>query len=257
MTRDALRQLTNVIGIALTVAVNAAAVALPLNGISTGELADRFPVLIQPAGWAFSIWSLIYAGLIAYAVYQALPSQRTSPILRRIGWLVPLSCLANIGWLYLWHYEFASLSIIAMLALLASLAAIYVRLGPARTRLSGPARLWVAVPFSLYLGWITVATLVNVAVVAYDQQLAVVTENREGWTIVLLAVAAAVAVTVSVRRADIAYIGVIVWAVAAIIARNDGRPLVVAAAVLTAIAAVASLGLGVLRARRQDQRLTA
>ena len=69
----------NALGLLLTIAVNAAANAIPLNGRTTGAISNAFENPIAPAGYVFSIWSLIYAALIAFVVYQALPSQRNNP----------------------------------------------------------------------------------------------------------------------------------------------------------------------------------
>ena len=122
--------------------------ALPLNGQSTGEISDRFQVYFVPAGYVFSIWGLIYLGLGAFAVYQALPAQREDPRLRRIGYLFALSCLANVAWLFLWHYEQFALTVVAMLPLLLSLIAIYLRLEIGRVRVPAIEEWLVRVPFA-------------------------------------------------------------------------------------------------------------
>ncbi len=119
MRKDIIRQWVNLLAFGATFALNGLANALPLNGQSTGEISDRFQVYFVPAGYVFSIWGLIYLGLGAFAVYQALPAQREAPRLRRIGYLFALSCLANIAWLFLWHYEQFPLTLVAMLSLLA------------------------------------------------------------------------------------------------------------------------------------------
>src|SRR3989304_5123186 len=102
--KDFVRQTIFVLSIAAMIAVNILANALPLNGLNTGEISDRFTVYFVPAGYVFSIWGLIYLGLIAYAVYQALPSQRDNARLTNISLLVVVSCFANIAWLVCWHY---------------------------------------------------------------------------------------------------------------------------------------------------------
>src|SRR5512139_1923756 len=99
MSKDTIRQYVNLLSVLLALIVNILASALPLNGQNTGAISDRFQVLFVPAGYVFAIWGLIYIGLIAFGVYQALPSQRENPRLRRVGYLFALSCLANIAWL--------------------------------------------------------------------------------------------------------------------------------------------------------------
>ena len=77
MNRDSVRQWINVLSLIAMVVVNALANILPLNGLNTGEISDRFEIYFVPAGYVFSIWGLIYLALAGFAVYQALPAQRT------------------------------------------------------------------------------------------------------------------------------------------------------------------------------------
>jgi benzodiazapine receptor len=103
--RDRLRQLSVVLTVLVTIVVNVLANALPINGLDQRQISDRFRVYFVPAGYAFSIWGLIYIGLVAFAILQALPSQRQNPRLRAVGWWVVLSGVANYAWIFLWHYE--------------------------------------------------------------------------------------------------------------------------------------------------------
>jgi hypothetical protein len=128
MNRDMIRQALVVVATLAVITVNVLANALPLNGQNTGEISDRFDILFVPAGYVFSIWSLIYLGLIAYSIFQASPGQRENPRLRRIGYLYVLSSIANIVWLFLWHYEVFTLTLVAMVTILLSLILIYLRL---------------------------------------------------------------------------------------------------------------------------------
>ncbi len=88
--KDTLRQLAVIVTILVALVVNGLANALPLNGQNTGEISDRFLVYFSPAGFVFAIWGVIYFGLIAYAIYQALPSQRQNPHLQATGWWIAL-----------------------------------------------------------------------------------------------------------------------------------------------------------------------
>ncbi|MFN2225178.1 MAG: TspO/MBR family protein, partial [Anaerolineae bacterium] len=212
--RDIVRQIVNVAATVLLITVNALANTLPLNGLNTGEISDRFDVYFVPAGYVFAIWGLIYVALAAFTVYQALPSQRENPLLRRIGYLYALSCAANVAWLFLWHYEQFIWTLVAMGSLLILLIAIYLRLRIGRLRVP-PADAWlVHVPFSIYLGWITVATIANVT-----QMLDFLNWNGWGlapewWAIIMLIVGGVVASLMSITRGDVAYVLVIVWAFA-------------------------------------------
>ena len=136
MKRDLLRQIITVIGVVATIVVNALANALPINGLQTGEVSDQFPVYFVPAGYVFSIWGLIYLGLIAFAVFQALPGQRENSRLRSIGGLFAVASLANIAWIFAWHYERFPLSMPVHADLLGSLIGIYLRLDTGRSTAS-------------------------------------------------------------------------------------------------------------------------
>jgi hypothetical protein len=207
-----IRQTLNVLAVVLVVVVNGLANALPMNGQSTGEISDRYPVLFVPAGYVFSIWGVIYVGLFAYAIYQARPSQRDNPRLRSIDALFWLSCLANITWIFLWHYNQLPLTLIAMLGLLASLIGIYLRLDIGHASVPTGERWTVHVPFSVYLGWVTVATVANVTTALYSLGWNGQPLSPEFWAIAMLAVGAVITAAMLQTRRDLAYALVIVWA---------------------------------------------
>lgn len=98
MNKDTIRQWVNIIAPILTLAVNGLSEAIPLNGQTSAQIANRLPILFVPANYVFSIWGIIYVLLLAFGVYQALPSQRENPLLRRIGYWFALTCLANGIW---------------------------------------------------------------------------------------------------------------------------------------------------------------
>jgi benzodiazapine receptor len=253
MRKDSFRQLVVVLAVVATVVLNGLANALPLNGQTTGEISDRFQVYFVPAGYVFSIWGLIYLALAAYAVYQALPAQRENPRLGRIGYLFVLSCLANVAWLFLWHYERFVWTVIAMLGLLLSLIAIYLRLGIGRTQVSPAERWLVHVPFSIYLGWVTVATVANITSLldylnwgGWGIQPAV-------WAVIMLIVGAAIASAVGLTRGDVAYMLVIVWAFVGIAVKHASTPLVATAAWATTGIVVVMLVVSVLIKRRPNR----
>lgn len=249
MNRDTLRQWVNVLAVVATIVINALANAIPFNGLNTGEISDRFQVFFVPAGYVFSIWGLIYLALIAFAIYQVLPSQRENPALRRVGYWFAFSCAANIVWLFLWHYELFPLTLVFMIALLLSLIVIYQRLEIGRERVS-PAQKWlVHVPFSIYLGWITVATIANVTDV-----LDYVNWNGWGiapqtWAVIMLVAGLGITAAMITRRGDSAYALVIAWAFAGIGVKQAGAPLVSGAAWLMTALVVAGLFLPLISAR--------
>ncbi len=214
--KDIYRQVAVVLTVLVTITVNTLANALPLNGLNTGEISDRFQVYFVPAGYVFSIWGVIYIGLLAFAIYQALPSQRQNPRLQAVGWWVSLGGLANSAWIFLWHYERFPLTLIAMLVLLATLIITYLRLGIGRTSVA-PAEAWaVRVPFSVYLGWITVATVANVTSLLDFLQWDGFGIAPLIWMGIVLAAVLAIAAAMNLTRRDVAYALVILWALAGI-----------------------------------------
>lgn len=254
MKKDTFRQIVNVLAFVATVAVNGLANALPLNGQTTGEISDRFDVYYVPAGYVFSIWGLIYLALGAFVVYQALPSQRDNPRLRRVGYLFALSCAANVAWLFLWHYEVFPLTLVAMVALLLLLIAIYLRLGIGRTEVSTVEKWLVRVPFSIYLGWITVATIANATSLLDYLNWGGWGISPETWAVIMLVAGAGIASAVSLTRGDVAYTLVIVWAFAGIAVKHAGTPVVSTAAwVMTVVVALMTV-VGTLLNRRRQQR---
>ena len=255
--KDILRQITVVLGTLAVIVVNALASALPLNGQTTGEISDRFAVYFVPAGYVFSIWGLIYLALIGYSVFQALPSQRKNPRLRRTGWLYVLSCAANIAWIFLWHYEYFAFSLIAMGALLLLLIAIYLQLGTGRTHVPAAETWLVRVPFSIYLGWITVATVANVTSVLEYAGWNGWGLTPVAWAVIMMVVAAVVAGLVSLTRGDIAYVAVILWAFAGIAVKHNTVLSIVVTAWVAGILLALTLLIGVplARARMRDQAL--
>lgn len=240
--RDRIRQVINVAAVFATIALNGLANALPLNGLTTGEISDRFDVYFVPAGYVFSIWGLIYLALVAFAVYQALPSQRDNPRLRRVGYLFALSCVANVAWLFFWHYEVFPLTIVAMVALLLLLIAVYVRLGIGRSTVPAAERWLVRLPFSIYLGWVTVATIANATSLLDYLNWSGWGISPEIWTVIMLIAATGITAAVTFTRGDIAYGLVIVWAFAGIAVKHaDTRMVSTAAWVATAAVALVTV----------------
>jgi hypothetical protein len=220
--KDVLRQISVILTVIATIVINVLANALPINGLNTGEISDRFQVYFVPAGYVFSIWGLIYIGLIAFAIFQALPSQRENPRLRLTGWWICLGGLANIAWIFLWHYEMFPLTLIAMLILLATLIITYLRLGTGRTTVSTAETWAVRVPFSIYLGWITVATVANVTSLLYYLNWDGFGIAPEIWMLIVLAAVLVIATLMNFTRRDVAYTLVILWALAGISVKHAG-----------------------------------
>ncbi len=252
--KNTLRQISVVVVLLATIVINILANALPINGMDTGAISDSFHVYFVPAGYVFAIWGIIYIGLIAYAVYQALPSQKENPRLQATGWWVVLGGLANSAWIFLWHYLQFVGTLVAMLILLVTLIAVYVRLGINRFKVS-PGETWaVRVPFSIYLGWITVATIANVSDV-----LDYLKWNRFGiseatWMVIVLAAVVLISGLMSLLRKDIAYALVILWALAGIAARFPAEGVVTMAVWVTFGLVAVTLGVAIFSPRPYRSR---
>lgn len=224
MNKNILRQLAVVLTTLFALALNGAANALPLNGRSTGEISDSFNVLFVPAGYVFSIWGVIYLGLLAYTIYQALPSQRQNPLLQRTGGWVALSSIFNGAWIFFWHYGYYAVTLGVMLALLASLLVVYLRLGIGQRRFSTLEKWTLSIPISIYLGWITVATIANATSLFSYLGWTGWGVSPTAWTLILLAAGVIIGGFMAFTRSDIAYLLVLVWAFAGISVRWASLP---------------------------------
>jgi benzodiazapine receptor len=240
----------NFIAVLVTLTVNGLANALPFNGQTTGSISDRFPVLFTPAGYVFSIWGIIYLGLLAFGVYQLLPGQRSNPRLERIGYWFALSCLFNSAWIFFWHFNYFALTLVIMLGLLGSLLIIYLRLNIGFGSVSTTDKWLVNLPFSIYLGWISVATIANFSVVLYNSGWTSGGLFPIVWTLVLLAVGTVLGSAMIIRRREVAFPLVLVWAFVGIWQKQSSTNLAVGAAAVTA-AALLLVVLAVFRKRRE------
>ena len=230
---DLVRRIATVASYLVTLAVNGAANALPINAQGTGEISDRYQVYVVPAGYVFGIWGVIYLGLGAFTVYQAVRGD--DPVARRLGWLPAITGVLNIAWILCFHYGWFVPSVVIMLALLVTLIEIYRRIRefPDVDRV---ARWAVRIPFSIYLGWISVAAVANVAQTLDALGLEPTLLPAEWLASIVLAVVAVTAGRFAFRNADPAYGAVIVWAFAGIAVKEASTPVVPWVASLGAIA---------------------
>ena len=238
MNKDTLRQVINIVVIIVTLAVNGLANAIPFNGQTTGEISDRFHVFFTPAGYVFAIWGVIYLGLITFALYQALPSQRENPRLRKLGYILAAANLANTFWLFFWHYNLFVLSLLTMLILLGLLIATYLILGIGRTPVSFAERWMVHLPVSIYLGWISVATIANVTDVLYDIDWDGFGIAPQSWAVIMLAVAVLLGTVMALNRRDTAFLLVFGWAFAGIAVKQSAAKMVSTSAWVAAFLAL-------------------
>lgn len=240
-------QVLNVVLLSGTLVVNYLANALPINGKNTGQLSDQYPNLFTPAGLTFSVWGVIYAGLIAFVVYQALPlfnrrwATEVNPIVAAVGGLFALTCVLNAGWIFAWHYEQVGLSVGIMLIFLGTLTLLNLRLRRKKIPPTWRVRWLVDVPFGLYWGWISIATIANVTAWLVNEDWNGLGISEGFWAVLLIAVGATVTLVVLRRTHRWAYGVVVLWAFAGIIIKqqselNEARTLVTVGAALGMLA---------------------
>jgi hypothetical protein len=214
----------NLLGFLGTVVVNALANILPINGVTTGELSDRYPSLFVPAGLTFAIWGVIYVLLAIFVVYQLIPSVRRDAqkvdFVQRIGPLFFISSLANIGWIFAWQYQILPLSMVLMLVLLGCLLAIYLRMNIGKSEATKAEKYSVHLPFSVYLGWITIATIANVTALLVDINWGRWGLGEQFWAVAVIIVGIAIALSVLLTRKDIYYCLVVDWALLGILLKR-------------------------------------
>lgn len=242
MSKDTIRQSANLLSVLLALSVNILASTLPLNGQNTGEISDRFQVYFVPAGYVFAIWGVIYLGWLAFTIFQIQPSQKSNVRLRRLGYLFALSNIANATWLFCWHYNQFGWSVIIMLVLLGLLITSYLRLNVNRS-FAKPAEYWsVDVLFSIYLGWITVATVANISDWLYFVGWNGFGISAQVWAVIMLGVASVLGLAMALTRRDTGYLLILVWAFIGIAVKQTSAPMVVFSAWM---AAAMMLGLAI------------
>lgn len=235
---------------AVTVLVNGLAGGTTiLGGKSTAEISDTNPTLITPAGYVFSIWGIIYILLGIFVIFQALPVEKGKEYHGKIGWLFVLSSLLNIAWLFLWQFEYLSLSVVLMFLLLASLISIYLRLNIGKSSVPLREKLAVHVPFSVYLGWITIASIANVSVALVSAGWDGFGISQEIWAALIIVIALVITLLVIATRKDAAYGLVIIWALAGIAVKQSGYSNIVMLAETGAIITVIALAASILLSR--------
>ncbi|MBU2566399.1 tryptophan-rich sensory protein, partial [Patescibacteria group bacterium] len=215
------------IGVAISyvgmVAVNVMATALPINGVTTGEASDRFANLFTPAGITFSIWGLIYILLAIYTVYQfdfiqKHQDDKKTVIYNKIRIFFIISSLTNMAWIFAWHYGVIWLSVLIMLALLTSLIIISDTIN--KLTLSKIEKIYICLPFSVYFGWITVATIANITVFLVSLNWSGFGISEQIWTVIILLIGALIGILRMLKDKKIPYGLVLIWAYAGILIKH-------------------------------------
>ena len=216
--------LLNLIGFLAMVIVNALAVMLPINNKTTAELSDKYPNLFVPSGLTFSIWGVIYVLLAFFIIFQTIFALKKDTggkgFIQKIGILFFISSVLNVGWIFAWHYEMVPVSLVLMLLLLASLIAIYLRLNIGKSDSKRYEKIFVHVPFSVYLGWITIATIANITALLVSVNWNRFGINDQFWTVLVIVVGILIALAMLFRRNDIFYNLVVDWALLGILLKR-------------------------------------
>ncbi|NIG56089.1 hypothetical protein [Chitinophaga sp. Cy-1792] len=213
------------------VAANILAVVLPINGLTTAEVADNYPSLFIPANFTFMIWPVIYFCLAAFTIYQQVlafsgrPFEELSSFMRKMDHWFILSCIVNAGWLFAWHYEIISLSLILVVIQTSCLVMIHRNFGIRNRDASSSEKLFIELPFSIYLGWMAVALLGNVGSLLAYEDWAGSHPTQIRITILLTGIATAITMLMILYRNNIMYALVTVWALYGIISRRQAEGL--------------------------------
>ncbi|MET1051908.1 MAG: TspO/MBR family protein [Mycetocola sp.] len=251
-TRDRLRQIIVVISAILAIIGSfigsGAAGGTPIAEASGGALsADATPV--APDGPAFAIWSLIYAGLIGYAIWQLLPAQKTDDRHRRLGLPVTLSLLLNAAWILSVQFDLLWASVPVIVALLAVLIWAF-RITLAHRPKNLIDGIITDGTLGLYLGWVTIATVANVAAVLATVGFGVDGISPDLWGVIVLAVAGAIGVGLALYgRGRFAPSASLCWGIAWVAVGRLTGDLISVATAITAIAVVAVILLVTIAAR--------
>jgi hypothetical protein len=211
-----------------TIVFNVLAATGYVNGITPAEISDKYPTVITPAGYAFSIWSLIYFGLSAFSIYQLLPGN-----LERFGGIRTLyiaSCVLNCAWIYFWHHDQIGICVILIFALAISLVLIMAKF---RNTVTLAETFVVKGTFGMYAGWVTVASLVNLLVYFRYVESPLASSNLVAVVIVIIATVAA---TLATRlAANHFYPFAVAWALTAIAVKQSANTKIVVACALGVI----------------------
>ncbi|MGG6270864.1 tryptophan-rich sensory protein [Leptolyngbya sp. AN03gr2] len=225
-------QVATLVSIFAAIVINALSNAFPVGGLNIGAIANTIlgGVLITPQNYAFAIWGVIYIGLIGFGIYQFLPSQRFNSHLLKLRAPIIWASVFQIVWVYLFQFRQFWLSVLFMFGILLNLVAAYIWSRFPKNRVSREEKWLARIPIGIYLGWISVASIVNVASALYASGWNGFGISPVIWTVLMILIAAVISAIIAIRYGDIAFTGVIVWAFVAIAVRQFAQiPILIAA----------------------------
>ena len=227
---DRMRSVLVMVATIAMIAYNGLAAAGYVNGVTPAAISDKYPTVLTPAGYAFSIWTLIYIGLIAFSVYQLLLKNLVR--FRSIRSLYVVSCVLNCAWIYFWHQDQIAICLVIILTLLATLILILVRFSREG---AAAGALLTKIPFGIYAGWVTAASLVNFVVFLNYVGVSFGTGTWSAIGAAMIMLAATVAVVVRWRLKNYIFPMSIAWAATAIAVKQSGNTAIVVAAAICVI----------------------
>lgn len=228
--QDRMRSILLLVATIATIVFNGIAATGRVNGVTPEVISDKYPTVLTPAGYAFSIWSLIYVGLVAFSVYQLLP--RNLVRFRPIRSLYVITCVLNCSWIYFWHYDQIGFCLGLIAALLVTLMVILYQFSRSNDH-SGSV--FTSAVFGIYAGWVTAATLVNFAILLRSQNIEL---SGAGWNavgIMSILAAAVLAVLVRFKLRNFLYPLAVAWAATAIAVKQSGNTAIVVVASICVI----------------------
>jgi hypothetical protein len=240
-------QISNGIALIVTLVINYLSNTGILNGNTMATVSARYQNYFTPAGYAFSIWGLIYLGLLAFVIYQARglfkKIEDEWPVLE-IGWWFVVSCAANSFWVFAWLYDYTGLSVILMIILLISLIKIILNTRMELDDLPLKKIVFVWWPFCLYSGWITVALVADVSAWLTKINWNGFDISGVSWAIIMIIIAGIINLTVTWKRNMREYALVGAWALIAIaVANHHKAQFVFTAAIAVAVVLIISSGI--------------
>ena len=232
-------QIINIIAIVFTILMNALANILPFNGVNTGMVADSFPNYFTPPGYVFAIWGAIYVLLFIFMVYQAKADQVNEEYLGKIGYLYFIGAILNVAWLILFHYSYNNTPLLIwseflIVGFLLVLLVTYLRLEIGIKEVPLRQKFAIHLPTSVYLGWISLATIANTAALL-NTYFVIAVEVQYLWTALVLVVALVLSALMIFLRRDLAYGLVVIWASTGIASKWTTIPLIFNTAIVVAI----------------------
>lgn len=230
--------------------INILANTLPINGVTTGQISNRYDNLFVPISFTFIIWSLIYLGLGGFVIFQwrdAFFSPETNRMMIQLRRLFSYSCLANAFWIVLWHYDLIFLSLFAMVGLRIALQKAMKQVHS--SKLTSQERIWVHKPFSIYYSWINVALIANVAAFLVKHRIDFGSLSDEIMTVLGLLIGFFIIISITSRYKDITFAVVAVWSFSGILFRHinseqlaGNYPVVISVLIIILIALISLIG---------------